>query len=42
MPGDSWINEQGIRQDRADDDNVISRLAKIEGVPLQDVFRCQT
>jgi agmatine/peptidylarginine deiminase len=37
MPGDSWINEQGIRQDRADDDNVISRLAKIEGVPVRSV-----
>ncbi|MDC0574933.1 agmatine deiminase family protein [Pirellulaceae bacterium] len=37
MPGDSWINEQGIRQDRADDDNVISRLAEIEGVPVRSV-----
>ena len=37
MPGTSWINDQGIREGRADDDNVITRLAKIEDVPVRSV-----
>ena len=37
MPGDSWINDEGIRQQRSLDDNIPTYLAKRQGVEVQSV-----
>ena len=37
MPGDSWVDDKGIRHNRSLDDNVITDLAKRQGVEVQTV-----
>jgi agmatine/peptidylarginine deiminase len=37
MPGDTWVNDQGIRQDRADDDSVVDHLAKGQGINVRSI-----
>ena len=37
MPGDSWIKDEGIRQNRSLDDNITTYLAKRQGVEVQSV-----
>jgi agmatine/peptidylarginine deiminase len=37
LPGDSWVDDDGIRHGRPSDDNVIPHLAKKQGVEVRSV-----